>query len=97
MTLWAQIDNGKPLMSEGDTAILVNPQATVIRTPVGQSSCHGGRLAAELVCAGPPLWVQQTSDAAHQSGTSHVGERAGIPRSHPPPIRLAHGEIIGGP
>jgi len=96
MTLWAQIDNGKPLMPEGDTAILVNPQTTVIRTPVGQGGCHVGSLVTELVCAGPPLWVQQTSDAAHQSRTGHVRARAGLPSSHAPPIRLAHGEIIGG-
>src|SRR5665213_3617655 len=94
MTLRAQIDNGQPLMSERRTAILVNPQATVVGAPVAQGGCHVGRLVTESVRASPPLWVQQTSDATHQSRTSHVRARAAIPQFHSPPVRLAHGCLL---
>ena len=58
MTLWAQIYNGKTLMPESDTTILVNPQSTVVGTPMGQGRRHVRRLVTDSVGAGSTLWVQ---------------------------------------
>ena len=58
MTQWAQIDYRKSLMSEGDPAIVRDPQSAVIGASVGQGVRHVCRLVAESVCAGSALRIQ---------------------------------------